>query len=162
MTIINVNDELFGRLEYINNFWRGKTTIKMFDLEKEIILSVDADESANFSNVQKDAFSKFNQNMKKIIEDAEIQIYDYYNENYQEYREMLENDPEIDKIAPEIDSISDLRKLVKPTELIVRRVRSKGRRLGLLCDASWNIEDGLGIRIEDEIVEEVGYQDSIL
>lgn len=82
MTIIN--DELFGELEYKNNFWRGKTTIKMFDLEKEIILSVDADESANFSSVQKDAFSKFNQNMKKIIEDAEIQIYDYYNENYQE------------------------------------------------------------------------------
>ncbi|ANC78755.1 hypothetical protein ABE65_018900 [Fictibacillus phosphorivorans] len=161
MTIIN--DELFGELEYKNNFWRGKTTIKMFDLEKEIILSVDADESANFSSVQKDAFSKFNQNMKKIIEDAEIQIYDYYNENYQEYREMLEYDPEIDKIAPEIDSISDLKKLVKPTELIVRRVRrSKGRRLGLLCNASWNIEDGLGIKIEDELVEEVGYQDNIL
>ncbi len=160
MTIIN--DELFGKLEYKNNFWRGKTTIKMFDLENKIILSVDADESANFSSVQKDAFSKFNQNMKKIIEDAEIHIYDYYKESLEEYREMLGNDLEVDKIAPEIDSISDLKKMVRPTELIVRRVRKKGRRLGLLCNASWNIEDGLGIKIEDELVQEVGYQDIIL
>ncbi|MED3882683.1 hypothetical protein [Priestia megaterium] len=37
-----INDELFGKLEYKNNFWRGKTTIKMFGEEKEILLSIDA------------------------------------------------------------------------------------------------------------------------
>ncbi|WP_394336076.1 DUF6985 domain-containing protein [Bacillus safensis] len=52
---------------------------------------------------------------------------------------------------------------MKPTELIVRRVRENGkRRLGLLCDVSWDIEDGLGIKIENEVVEEVGYQDRVL
>ncbi len=29
-----IDDELFGKLEYKNNFWRGKTTIKMFGVEK--------------------------------------------------------------------------------------------------------------------------------
>jgi hypothetical protein len=76
---------------------------------------------------------------------------------------MLVNNSEADSFAPKIDSISDLKRLVNPTELIVRRVRKNGkRRLGLLCDVSWDIENGLGIKIENEIVEEVGFQDIVL
>lgn len=158
-----INDELFGELKYKNNFWRGKTTIRMFDLEKEILLSVDAHENADFSNIQREAFQNFIHNMKSIIDEVEQQIYDYYTKNYEEYREMLENASEVDKAVPKINSIPELKKLVKPTELIVRRVRKNGkRRLGLLCNVTWDIEDGLGIKIEDEIVEEVGYQDIVL
>lgn len=158
-----INDELFGELEYINNFWRGKTTIRMFDLEKEMLLSVDAQESADFSNVQKEAFHNFIQDMHNIINEVEKQVYEYYSENFEEYREMLRDESEADNVAPKIASTADLKRLVKPTELIVRRVRENGnRRLGLLCDVSWDIENGLGIKIEDEIVEEVGYQDIVL
>ena len=42
-------DELFGELEYQKNFWRGKTTIQMFDMDIEIVLSVDGHENADFS-----------------------------------------------------------------------------------------------------------------
>lgn len=158
-----INDDLFGKLEYKNNFWRGKTTIRMFDLEKEILLSVDAHENADFSNVQREAFLNFIQDMKNIINEAEEQVYDYYSENFKEYREVLGNKSEADNFAPKIDSISDLKRLVNPTELIVRRVRKNGKRiLGLLCDVSWDSENGLGIKIEDETVEEVGYQDIVL
>ncbi|MDQ0233535.1 DUF6985 domain-containing protein [Metabacillus malikii] len=158
-----INDELFGKLEYKNNFWRGKTTIRMFDLEKDIPLSVDAHENADFSNVQREAFIKFNQDMKNIIHEAEKQVYNYYIENYEEYREMLGNKLEANKLAPKVDSISDLKRIVKPVELIVRRVRKNGkRRLGLLCDVSWDIDNGMGIKIEDEIIEEMGYQDIVL
>ena len=62
-----INDDLFGELEYKNNFWRGKTTLRMFDLEKEIILSIDGHESADFSNVQREAFINFIQDMKNTI-----------------------------------------------------------------------------------------------
>lgn len=158
-----INDDLFGKLEYKNKFWRGKTTIRMFDLEKEILLSIDAHENADFSNVQKEALINLIQDMKNIMNEAEKQVYDYYNENYEEYREMLGNESEADKFAPMIDSISDLKRIVKPVELIVRRVRKNGkRRLGLLYDVSWDIDNGMGIKIEDEMVEEVGYQDTVL
>lgn len=158
-----INDELFGKLEYKNNYWRGKTTIRMFDLENEILLSVDAHENADFSSIQREAFRNFIQDMKNIINEVEKQIYEYYTENFDEYREMSGDGSEADKTAPKIDSISDLKRLVKPTELIVRRVRKNGkRRLGILCDVSWNIEDGLGIEIEDEIIKKVGYQDIVL
>ena len=158
-----INDELFGKLEYKNNFWRGKTTIKMFGVEKEILLSVDAYENTDFSNVQKEAFLNFIQDMENIMNKAEKHIYDYYMENYEEYREMIANKSEADQVVPNIHSVLDLKKLVEPTELIVRRVRKNGkRRLGLLCDVSWDIENGIGIKMEDEGVEEVGYQDIVL
>ncbi|MBD8028388.1 hypothetical protein H9636_17240 [Ureibacillus sp. Re31] len=158
-----INDELFGELEYKNNFWRGEMTIKMFNVERKILLSVDAHEDADFSNIQRDAFRHFIQDMNYIMSQAEKEVYEYYIENVDEYREMLEDESQANKIAPKIDSLTGLSELVKPTELIVRRVRKNGkRRLGLLCDVSWNIEDGLGIKIEDEVVEEVGYQDIVL
>ncbi|WKU21108.1 MULTISPECIES: DUF6985 domain-containing protein [Priestia] len=158
-----INDELFGKLEYKNNFWRGKTTIKMFGVEKEILLSVDAYENTDFSNVQKEAFLNFIQDMENIMNKAEKHIYDYYMENYEEYREMIANKSEADQVVPNIHSVLDLKKLVEPTELIVRRVRKNGkRRLGLLCDVSWDIENGIGVKMEDEGVEEVGYQDIVL
>ncbi|MGE7184007.1 DUF6985 domain-containing protein [Peribacillus sp. NPDC006672] len=161
--MIKINDELFGELEYQKNYWRGKTTILMFDMDIEIILSVDGHEDANFSNIQREAFRNFKNETKNIMDEVEMQIYEYYSENFEEYREMLGNKSEADKIAPKIDSILALKRLVKPTELIVRRVRNNGkRRLGLLCDVTWDIEDGLGIKIEDEVVEEVGYQDIVL
>jgi len=158
-----INHELFGKLEYKNNIWRGKITITMFNLEKEILLTVDAHESADFSNVQRQAFIIFLQGMKDLINEVEQQVYDDYNESYEKYRDMLGNESEADKVASKIDSILDLKRLVNPTEFIVRRVRKNDkRRLGLLCDVSWDIENGLGIKIEDEIVEEVGYQDIVL
>lgn len=158
-----INDELFGKLEYKNNFWRGKTTIKMFGEEKEILLSIDAYENTDFSNVQKEAFLSFIQDMENIMNEVEKHIYDYYIENYEEYREMIANKSETDQVVPNIYSVSDLKKLVEPAELIVRRVRKNGkRRLGLLCDVSWDIENGTGVKIEDEVVEEGGYQEIVL
>jgi hypothetical protein len=158
-----INDKLFGELEYKNNFWRGEMTINMFNVERKILLSVDAHEDADFSTIQRVAFQNFIQDMSSIMSVAEKEVYEYYSENVDEYREMVDDESLADKIAPKIDSLTGLAELVKPTEFIVRRVRKNGkRRLGLLCDVSWDIEDGLGIKIEDEVVEEVGYQDIVL
>ncbi len=134
----------------------------MFGEEKEILLSIDAYENTDFSNVQKEVFLNFIQDMENIMNKAEKHIYDYYMENYEEYREMIGNKLEADQVVPNIYSVSDLKKLVEPAELIVRRVRKNGkRRLGLLCDVSWDSENGIGIKIEDEGVEEAGYQDIV-
>ncbi|WP_415820871.1 DUF6985 domain-containing protein, partial [Listeria booriae] len=50
-----------------------------------------------------------------------------------------------------------------PTQLIIRRVRKNGvRRIGLVCDCTWDTDNGVGVRIENEKVEEVDYQDIVL
>ncbi|MCZ8496730.1 hypothetical protein O8X31_22850 [Priestia megaterium] len=104
-----IDDELFGNLEYKNNFWRGKTTIKMFGVEKEILLSIDAYENTDCSNVQKEAFLSFIQDMENIKNETEKHIYDYYMENYEEYREMIGNKLEADQVVPDIHAVSDLK-----------------------------------------------------
>ncbi|WP_259392278.1 DUF6985 domain-containing protein [Paenibacillus thiaminolyticus] len=87
---------------------------------------------------------------------------DYYQEVYMEYRDMVGAD-KANKIASIIENKEELGNLVEPTQLIVRRVRNNGiRRLGLLFDCTWDIEHGLAVKIEDEEVVEVGFQDIVL
>lgn len=99
------------------------------------------------------------ENMITKIEDA---IFDYYQEVYMEYRDMVGED-EADKIAPIIENKEEMGKLVEPTQLTIRRVRKNGiRRIGLLFNCTWEIEHGLAVKIEDEEIVEVGFQDIVL
>ena len=70
-----------------------------------------------------------------------------------------------EKIAPKISSIEELGlgEIVTPTSLLIRYDFEDGvRRVGILCDCTWEPEHGLGISIEDEKVVEIGLQDIVL
>ncbi|WP_413774513.1 DUF6985 domain-containing protein [Listeria booriae] len=156
-----MNDDLFGEIEF-DMYWSGKTSITMFGKKREVILSIDGEEDANFSPIQREAYINFMSNMDEIMDAVELGIFEYYEDNYEEYRDMA-GEVEADKIAPEISTIEELGNLVIPTQLIVRRVRKNGvRRIGLVCDCTWDIDNGVGVRIENEKVEEVDYQDIVL
>ncbi|MBC2161510.1 hypothetical protein HCB29_00405 [Listeria booriae] len=143
-------------------YWSGKTSITMFGKKREVTLSIDGEEDANFSLIQREAYTNFMSNMDEIMDAVELGIFEYYEDNYEEYRDMA-GEVEADKIAPEISTIKELGNLVIPTQLISRRVRKNGvRRIGLVCDCTWDIDNGVGVRIENEKVEEVDYQDIVL
>ncbi|WP_376701487.1 DUF6985 domain-containing protein [Listeria booriae] len=143
-------------------YWSGKTSIAMFGKKHEVILSIDGEEDASFSPIQREAYTNFMSNMDEIMDAVELGIFEYYEDNYEEYRDMA-GEVEADKIAPEISTIEELDNLVIPTQLIVRRVRKNGvRRIGLVCDCTWDIDNGVGVRIENEKIEEVDYQDIVL
>nr|WP_260485316.1 hypothetical protein [Listeria booriae] len=134
----------------------------MFGKKHEVILSIDGEEDASFSPIQREAYTNFMSNMDEIMDAVELGIFEYYEDNYEEYRDMA-GEVEADKIAPEISTIEELDNLVIPTQLIVRRVRKNGvRRIGLVCDCTWDIDNGVGVRIENEKIEEVDYQDIVL
>nr|WP_246438622.1 hypothetical protein [Listeria portnoyi] len=134
----------------------------MFGKKHEIILSIDGEEDANFSPIQREAYTNFMTNMGEIMNAVELDILEYYEENFEEYRDMAD-EAEADRIAPVINTVEELGNLVIPTQLIVRRVRKNGvRRIGLVFDCTWDIDNGVGVRIEDEKVEEVDYQDIVL
>jgi len=74
---------------------------------------------------------------------------------------FMQSDSE--KIAPKISSIEELGEIVTPTSLLIRYDFEDGvRRVGILCDCTWEPEHGLGISIEDEKVVEIGLQDIVL
>ncbi|WP_376740936.1 DUF6985 domain-containing protein [Listeria booriae] len=156
-----MNDDLFGEIEF-DMYWSGKTSITMFGKKREVILSIDGEEDANFSPIQRKAYTNFMSNMDEIMDAVELDIFEYYEDNYEEYRDMA-GEVEADKIAPEISTIEELGNLIIPTQLIVRRVRKNGvRRIGLVCDCTWDTDNGVGVRIENEKAEEVDYQDIVL
>ena len=74
--MVKMYDELFGDLEYKNNFWRGEMIINMFNVERKIRLSVDAHEDADFSTIQRVAFRHFIQDMSSIMSVAEKEVYE--------------------------------------------------------------------------------------
>lgn len=157
----NLNHELFGEISY-DLYWSGQQKIKIFGKEKVIILSIDGNEEGEFHDVQKEAYTNLVENMDDIMTKVEEAIFDYYQEVYMDYREMVRED-ESDKIAPIIENKEELGHLVEPTQLIIRRVRkNRVRRIGLLFNCTWEMEHGLAVKIEDEEIVEVGFQDIVL
>ncbi|OZQ57728.1 DUF6985 domain-containing protein [Paenibacillus taichungensis] len=157
----NLNHELFGEISY-DLYWSGQQKMKIFGKEKVIILSIDGNEEGEFHDVQKEAYTNLVENIDDIITKVEEAIFDYYQEVYKDYREMVGED-ESDNIAPIIENKEELGHLVEPTQLIIRRVRKNGvRRIGLLFNCTWEIEHGLAVKIEDEKIVEVGFQDIVL
>ncbi|MEK3919671.1 MULTISPECIES: DUF6985 domain-containing protein [Paenibacillus] len=157
----NLNHELFGEISY-DLYWSGQQKMKMFGKDKAIILSVDGNEEGEFHDAQKEAYTNLIGNMDDIMTKVEEAIFDYYQEVYMDYREML-GEEEADKIASIIENKEELDHLIEPTQLIIRRVRKNGvRRIGLLFNCTWEIEHGLAVKIEDEEIVEVGFQDIVL
>ena len=158
---MSINHDLFGEISY-DLYWIGEQKIKIFEQEKTIILSIDGSEEGEFQEAQKDAYKNFIHNMNDIIRKVEDALFDSYQEVYIDYREMF-NSEEVDKLVPIIKDKRELANLMSPTQLIIRRVRKNGiRRVGLLFDCTWEIEHGVGVKIENEEVTEVGFQDIIL
>lgn len=156
-----MNDDLFGEISY-DLYWTGEQKIKFFGKEKTIILSIDGSEEGEFQQAQKDAYRNFVNNMDEIIEKVEDALFDYYQEIYMDYRESFDSE-EVDKLVPVIKEKEELAKLMTPTQLIIKRVRKNGiRRVGLLFDCTWEVEHGVGVKIENEEITEVGFQDIIL
>lgn len=156
-----IKDELFGEIFY-EDLWLGKTEINMFGKAKEIILNIYGEEEKISLN-QREAFSQFKANMFSIVKASEDKIFEYYLKNYEDYRAMQVSNEEVEKVAPKISSIAEWGELVTPTGLLVRYDFEDGiRRVGILCDCTWEPEHGLGISIENEEVVEIGLQDIVL
>ncbi|MEC0179970.1 hypothetical protein P4H61_00450 [Paenibacillus peoriae] len=156
-----LNHELFGEIS-CDLYWSGHQEIKIFGEKRKVILSIDGNEDGEFQDAQKEAYINFLNNMESILTKAEESIFDHYQEVYMDYRDMV-GEEDTDKIAPFINNIEELVKLVEPTQLIIRRIRKNGiRRIGLLFNCTWEIEHGLAVKIEDEEVTEVGFQDIVL
>ena len=78
--MLQINDGLFGMLEYKNNYWRGNTVIRMFGKDIDVVLSVDGYDNANFSGIQRESFRNFINNMNNIMNQVEQEIFKYYND----------------------------------------------------------------------------------
>ncbi|MGR6764691.1 DUF2004 domain-containing protein [Paenibacillus polymyxa] len=149
------SDPIFGELEY-NYSWVKDATIHFFGKETEIALMIDGEEDGGFDEAQYAAYQSLMQNWEQLQQSFLQPILDYY----QQKRYELGYDTELDENYPLVETTDQLLEMVTLDGIVVPYADIyEGRDIGILFDCTWDVENGLGIRLFNEKVTEVGYQD---
>ena len=149
------NDAVFGKLEY-DDVWSRKMKEMFLGNEVEICLIVDCDEDDEFEEEQYIAYEAFVKKSDIIYKEAIQAILSYY----KNIREELGYNEEFNEDYPLIETVEDILKHITFSGIVVTEsIDSDEREIGLTFECTWNEEDGVGVMIINEKVDEVGYQD---
>jgi len=152
---VKINDAVFGELEY-NYGWVKYTTIEFCETEDNISLMVDGDDDGEFSEKQYASYHSLIEDWGHLQQSILQPILDYY----QQKRFELGYDVSYNENYPIIDTVDELLKNIRLVGIYVPSARRfEGRYIGLTFDCIWDGENGVGIRLIDEEVAKVGYQD---
>ncbi|SDY95976.1 DUF2004 domain-containing protein [Bacillus sp. 166amftsu] len=150
-----INDVVFGELEY-NYGWSKDTTIDFFGNEVEIALMVDGDEDGKFDEEQYTAYTSLMQNWEHLQKSFLQPILDYYKQT----RHELGYDIEVNENYPLVETIDQILEMISLDGIVVSYADIfEGRYIGITFNCTWDTENGLGLRLLNEKVTEVGYQD---
>ncbi|HWI48232.1 MAG TPA: DUF2004 domain-containing protein [Rummeliibacillus sp.] len=152
---MKINDVVFGELEY-NYGWVKYTTIEFCGKEAEIALMVKGEEDGKFDEEQYIAYNSLVQNWEQLQKGFLQAILDYYKQERQE----LGYDIEVNENYPQIETTNQLLEMITLVGIVVPYGDIyEERDIGITFDCTWDIENGLGLRLLNERVTEVGYQD---
>ncbi|MBC6310358.1 hypothetical protein HCJ66_12485 [Listeria sp. FSL L7-1582] len=158
----NINHEVFGNLEF-DYGWVKKIELELFGEKRVLEVVIDADDDADFESAQVESYKEFFKEIDMRVKQAEWAAFDFYQKESPDIRAQYDNDADINRYVPEVTKKEELYKLVTPKQIMFPMVfDDDAREAGFLCDCSWEIEHGLGIKFENEIVTEVGFQDILL
>ncbi|MED3328980.1 DUF2004 domain-containing protein [Bacillus thuringiensis] len=152
---MTINDPIFGELEYEYG-WTKDTIIRFFGKESEISLMIDGEEDGEFDEEQYMAYQALMQNWEDLQPSLLQSILDYYKQKRHElgYDIGLNENYPLIEIPDQILEMITLDGIVVPYADIF-----EGRDIGITFNCTWDIENGLGLRLLNEKIIEVGYQD---
>jgi hypothetical protein len=149
------NDAVFGELEY-DYGWTKNTTIEFCRKSYDIALIVDGEEDGIFDKEQYEAYNSLVKNWEQLQQNLLQSILEYYKKE----RHELGYDIEFNVNYPLIEKIDKLLEMINLVGITIPYgICFEGRDIGIIFDCTWDIENGLGIRLIDENIIEVGYQD---
>ncbi|UPK42413.1 DUF6985 domain-containing protein [Paenibacillus pabuli] len=149
------NDPVFGVLEY-NYGWTRKTMFQLFGGEFEITLMIDGDEDGRFDEKQYTAYQSLIQDWKQVQYNLLQPILDYYRQK----RIELGYDVAFNENYPLVETTAQLMKMITLEGIVVPYGDiNEERDIGVLFSCTWDSENGLGLRLLDEEIADVGYQD---
>jgi len=152
---VKINDVVFGELEY-NYGWVKYTTIEFCGKEAGIALMVKGEEDGKFDEEQYSAYNSLVQNWEQLQQGFLQAILDYYKLERQE----LGYDIEVNENYPQIETTNQLLEMITLVGIVVPYGDiNEDRDIGITFDCTWDTENGLGLRLLNEKVTEVGYQD---
>ncbi len=152
------DDPIFGKLEYKYS-WSKDTKILFFGKEAEIALMIDGEEDGEFDEEQYIAYHSLMQNWEQLQKSFLQPILDYY----QQKRHELGYDIALYENYPFVETTDQLLEMISLDGIVVPYgdIR-EGRDIGILFNCTWDQENGLGIRLLNEEVIDVGYQDIVI
>lgn len=150
-----LNDSVFGKLEY-DFIWSKDTTISFLGNEVEIALIVKGDESGQFDEEQYVAYTSLMQNWEHLQQSFLQPILEYYKQE----RHELGYDIEVNESYPLVETTDQILEMIDLDGIVVPYGDlCEGRDIRFTLNCTWDTENGLGIRMLNERVTEVGYQD---
>lgn len=150
-----INDPIFGELEYEYGWVKG-TIIRFFGKESEISLMIDGEEDGEFDEEQYMAYQALMQNWEDLQPKLLQSILDYYKQK----RRELGYDIELNENYPLIETPDQILEMITLDGIVVPYADIfEGRDIGITFNCSWDTENGLGLRLLNEKIIEVGYQD---
>jgi hypothetical protein len=155
---MRINDSAFGKLEY--DFVCSKdTTISFLGNEVEIALIVKGDESGQFDEEQYVAYTSLMQNWEHLQQRFLQPILEYYKQE----RHEPGYDIEVNESYPLVETTDQILEMINLDGIIVPYAGIfEGRDIRITFKCTWDIENRLGLRLLDEQVTEVGYQDVVI
>jgi hypothetical protein len=152
---MTINNPIFGELQYEYG-WVKNATIYFVGKEIEISLLVDGEEDGKFDEEQYTAYQSLMQNWEQLQQIFLHSILDYY----QRKRDDLGYDIEFNEDYPLVDTTDQLIKMITLEGIVVPYGDIfEGRDIGILFKCTWDAENGLGLRLLDENVTDIGDQD---
>ncbi|MNC42776.1 hypothetical protein D3C75_916030 [compost metagenome] len=152
---MKINDAIFGELEYEYG-WIKDTTIDFCGKESEISIMIDGEEDGEIDEEQYESYTSLMQNWDQLQQGFLQAILDYYIQK----RHELGYDVEVNESYPLIETINQLLEKITLVGITIPFADCfEGRDIGLTFDCIWDIENGLGLRLVNEKIINVGYQD---
>jgi hypothetical protein len=147
----NSHDSTFGR---INVPWFGALEIVDVIFEHET-----RDQPPTERQI--DAFCRFASNRDPFFKSLEGKLFKYFNDARQEsnlHQDMIE------RLFPHLDEPRQLKSLIELRSILVSYYDGEAwcDYIGLLMECSWEVEHGLGVKVVDGQVQEIGLQDIVL
>lgn len=155
---MKMNDPVFGEIEYEYG-WTRDIVITFGSKETEITLMIDAEEDGNFDCHQYEAYKEFMQNWNGIASLLMEEILGYYKQK----RYKLGYDIEVNENYPLVETTDQILEMISLDGIVIPYGDIfDGRDIGVTFNSSWDSENGLGLRLLNEQVVEVSYQDIVI
>ena len=150
-----MRDPVFGDLNYEYG-WNGTVEIDCFGQREVIGLTVQGEEDDPITDEQRGAFKAFMNAWDGIMDDVAEGIFNYY----LGLREELGYSEEYSEEYPPVHQVSDILEMISFDLLVIPQDGIfDGMCVCLAFSCSWDDENGIGVRLVDEKIEEIGYQD---
>ena len=152
--------KMFGDLQF-DIYWSRPYKVRFLGKERDVELVVDGDEDSDFEPAQHAAFAEFERLLPELMGDVENELLTHYVERRVELCARYSD--RADEVCPFIDDARELDQLLILKQVIVlESFGSDERQIGLVLDAVFEPELGIGIRIVNGRVSQIAEQDIVL